>query len=36
MLEPIYDNGASFSTKLSDEQISRLLQDEQKLISSAI
>ena len=35
MLAPIYDNGASFSTKLSDEQISHLLQDEQKLISSA-
>lgn len=35
-LAPIYDNGASFSTKMSDEKIKELLQDEKRFISSAI
>ena len=36
ILAPIFDNGASFSTKLSDGQIQRLLTDESKLASSAM
>jgi len=35
-LAPIFDNGASFSTKLSDDQIQRLLRDENKLADSAM
>lgn len=35
IMAPIFDNGASFSTKLSDDQIQRLLTDENRLISSA-
>lgn len=36
ILAPIFDNGASFSTKLSDAQIQRLLTDENRLTSSAM
>lgn len=35
ILAPIYDNGASFSTKVSDSKITDLLEDESKLMSSA-
>ncbi len=35
-LAPIYDNGPSFSTKMSDEKIKELLQDEKRFISSAL
>lgn len=35
-LAPIFDNGASFSTKMSDDKINELLQNEERFISSAI
>lgn len=35
-MAPIFDNGASFSTKLSDEQIHVRLQSHEKLIGSSI
>ena len=35
-LAPIFDNGASFSTKISDNRIKSLLEDETKLMNSAL
>lgn len=35
-LAPIFDNGASFSTKISDNRIKSLLEDEEKLMNSAL
>lgn len=35
-LAPIFDNGASFSNKVSDEQIKNMLVDQNKLINNAL
>lgn len=35
-LAPIFDNGASFSTKISDEKIKEMLKNEDRILSSAI
>ncbi|MFQ7536379.1 MAG: CtkA family protein [Clostridium sp.] len=35
-LAPVFDNGASFSTKISDEKINDMLKNEDRILSSAI
>lgn len=35
-LAPIFDNGASFSTKMSDEKMKDMLKDDKRFVSSAI
>lgn len=35
-LAPVFDNGASFSTKISDEKIKDMLKNEDRILSSAI